>query len=343
MFVDRAVIEVIAGTGGSGAEAFRRERGVPRGGPAGGDGGKGGDIVLVADSNLSTLLDYSYKRLYKAERGWHGEGSNKTGKSGQDSILRVPPGTIVRDQETGDFIGEVVSDGDRIVVAKGGRGGRGNARFKTSTRQAPRRWEPGEEGEERMLELELKLIADVGLVGEPNAGKSTLLATVSAAQPKIADYPFTTLTPNLGVVDVGDFRTFVLADIPGIVEGAHEGKGLGHQFLRHIERTRTLALVVPLDAEDHQAEYERLRSELRAYSPVLAETPHCLVLSKADLLPPEDPVPEVEAPKAWGTFVISSVSRRGIDDLMEALWRRAREAAAAEAPEEDDDEEWWTP
>ena len=344
MFVDRASIQVVAGTGGSGAEAFRRESGVPRGGPAGGDGGRGGDVILVADSNLSTLLDYSYKRLYKAERGQHGEGKNKTGRSGKDSVLRVPPGTVVRDRDTGEFIGEVVEDGDRLVVAKGGRGGRGNARFKTSTRQAPRRWEPGEEGESRQLELELKLIADVGLVGEPNAGKSTLLATVSAARPKVAAYPFTTLTPNLGVVDVGDFRTFVMADIPGIVEGAHEGKGLGHQFLRHIERTRTLALVVPLDSEDHQADYDRLRTELREYSPVLADTPHCLVLSKADLLPDGDPLPEIEAPDAWGRFVISSVSRRGLSDLLEGLWQRARATEAEEAPEtEGDDEDWWTP
>ncbi len=344
MFVDRASIQVVAGTGGSGAEAFRRESGVPRGGPAGGDGGRGGDVVLVADSNLSTLLDYSYKRLYKAERGQHGEGKNKTGRSGKDSVLRVPPGTVVRDQDTDEFIGELVEDGDRLVVAKGGRGGRGNARFKTSTRQAPRRWEPGEEGESRQLELELKLIADVGLVGEPNAGKSTLLATVSAARPKVAAYPFTTLTPNLGVVDVGDFRTFVMADIPGIVEGAHEGRGLGHQFLRHIERTRTLALVVPLDSEDHQADYDRLRTELREYSPVLADTPHCLVLSKADLLPDDDPLPEIEAPDAWGRFVISSVSRRGLSDLLEGLWQRARATEAEEAPEtEDDDEDWWTP
>ncbi|HKK93553.1 MAG TPA: GTPase ObgE [Longimicrobiales bacterium] len=344
MFVDRASIQVVAGTGGSGAEAFRRESGVPRGGPAGGDGGRGGDVILVADSNLSTLLDYSYRRLYKAERGQHGEGKNKTGRSGKDSVLRVPPGTVVRDQDTGEFIGEVVEDGDRLVVAKGGRGGRGNARFKTSTRQAPRHWEPGEEGETRKLELELKLIADVGLVGEPNAGKSTLLATVSAARPKVADYPFTTLTPNLGVVAVGDFRTFVMADIPGIVEGAHEGKGLGHQFLRHIERTRTLALVVPLDSEDHQADYERLRTELREYSPVLAETPHCLVLTKADLVPEGEPLPDVDAPAAWGRFVISSVSRRGLEELVEGLWQRARAAEAEEAPESgDDDEDWWTP
>jgi GTP-binding protein len=344
MFVDRVSIEVFAGVGGSGAEAFRREKGVPRGGPAGGDGGRGGDVVLVADSNLSTLLDLSYKRHHRAERGQHGEGNNKTGRGGEDAVLRVPPGTIVRDEDSGDFIGEVVADGDRLVVARGGRGGRGNARFKTSTRQAPRYWEPGEEGESRRLELELKLIADVGLVGEPNAGKSTLLATVSAARPKVADYPFTTLTPNLGVVAVGDFRTFVLADIPGIVEGAHEGKGLGHQFLRHIERTRTLALLVPLDAEDPQAEYDRLRTELRAYSPVLAETPHCLVLSKADLVPEGEPLPEVDAPDAWGRFVISSVARRGLEDMLEGLWQRARAAEAEAAPPGDeDDEEWWTP
>lgn len=345
MFVDRVVIEVQAGPGGSGAEAFRREKGVPRGGPAGGDGGRGGDVVLQADSNLSTLLDYSYQRHYKAERGMHGEGSNKTGRSGEEALLRVPPGTVVRDADTGDFIGEVLENGDRLVVARGGRGGRGNARFKSATRQAPRRWERGGEGEARTLELELKLIADVGLVGEPNAGKSTLLASVSAARPKIADYPFTTLTPNLGVVKVGDFRTFVLADIPGIVEGAHEGRGLGHQFLRHIERTRTLALVVPVDAEDPQAEYDRLRTELHAYSPVLAETPHCVVVSKIDLLPEGDPVPEIDAPGAWGRFAISSVSRRGLDELLEGLWARARAAAEAEAATEaeEDDEEWWTP
>jgi GTP-binding protein len=344
MFVDRVTIEVFAGVGGSGAEAFRREKGVPRGGPAGGDGGRGGDVVLIADSNLSTLLDLSYKRHHRAERGQHGEGNNKTGRSGEDAVLRVPSGTIVRDQDSGEFIGELVVDGDRLVVARGGRGGRGNARFKTSTRQAPRHWEPGEEGESRRLELELKLIADVGLVGEPNAGKSTLLATVSAARPKVADYPFTTLTPNLGVVAVGDFRTFVLADIPGIVEGAHEGKGLGHQFLRHIERTRTLALVVPLDAEDPQAEYDRLRTELREYSPVLAETPHCLVLSKADLVADGEALPHVDAPDAWGCFVISSVTRRGLDDLLEGLWQRARAVEAEDAPPEDEDgEEWWTP
>ncbi|MDT8370022.1 MAG: GTPase ObgE [Longimicrobiales bacterium] len=345
-FIDRAIIEVEAGTGGSGAEAFRRERGVPRGGPSGGDGGDGGDVIVVADANLSTLLDYTYRRHYRAERGWHGEGSNRTGRSGEDAILRVPPGTVVREKESGAFLGEVVREGDRLVVARGGRGGRGNARFRTATRQSPRHWEPGEEGEVRTLELELKLIADVGLVGAPNAGKSTLLAAVSAAHPKIADYPFTTLTPNLGVVEVSDFRSFVLADIPGIVEGAHEGKGLGHQFLRHIERTRTLAMVVPVDTEDPQAEYEGLRAELRAYSPVLVDAPFCVVLSKVDLLAEGDPIPTIDASGAWGHFAISAVSRRGLSDLLEGLWTQARahaEVERAEAESGEDDAEWWTP
>ncbi len=323
-FVDQAVIEVEAGTGGSGAEAFRRESGVPRGGPAGGDGGRGGDVVALADSALTTLLDYSYKRHYKAQRGAHGEGSNRTGRSGTDAELRVPPGTIIRDADSGEFLGELMADGDRLVVARGGRGGRGNARFKTATRQAPRRWEPGEEGESRRLELELKLIADVGLVGEPNAGKSTFLSVVSRARPKVADYPFTTVTPNLGVIQLSDFRSFVLADIPGIIEGAHEGKGLGHQFLRHVERTRTLALMVPVDAPDPQAEYDRLRTEIARYSPVLAQVPHCLVLTKADLLPPGEEPPRVDAPDAWQRFLVSSVARGGVEPLLEGLWQRVQ-------------------
>ncbi len=344
MFVDRAVIEVVAGTGGSGAEAFRREKGVPRGGPAGGDGGKGGDVVLEVDTQLATLLDYSYRRHYRAERGRHGEGKNRTGRAGEDLILKVPPGTVATDADTGELLGELLLPGDRVVVARGGRGGRGNARFATSTTQAPRRWEPGEEGEERRVLLQLKLIADVGLVGEPNAGKSTLLATVTRARPKVADYPFTTLEPNLGVVDLGGYRSFILADIPGIIEGAHEGRGLGHRFLRHIERTRTLALLVPVDATDPQAEYEGLRAELGAYSEVLARTPHCLVLTKIDLLPAGAPLPAVEAPEAWGTFAVSSAARRGLTELLEALWRRVREISRTdeEAAERDEDA-WWTP
>ncbi|MBW3535056.1 MAG: GTPase ObgE [Gemmatimonadetes bacterium] len=343
MFVDRVVIEVAGGTGGSGSDAFRRETGVPRGGPSGGDGGRGGDVVLEVDPQLATLLDYSYRRHYKADRGQHGQGSNKTGRSGEDLVLRVPPGTVVRDSGTGEVMGELLEADQRLVVARGGRGGRGNARFATATQQAPRHWEPGEEGEHREVELELKLIADVGLVGEPNAGKSTFLSSVSEARPKVAAYPFTTLAPNLGVVKLADYRSFIVADIPGIIEGAHEGKGLGHQFLRHVERTRTLALLVPVDSPDPQAEYDRLRAELGSYSEALAERPHCLVLTKTDILGPGEALPELDAADAWATFAVSSVSRQGLQPLLEALWSRTREVVAAERREEADEEEWWTP
>jgi GTPase len=324
MFVDYTEVQVVAGTGGSGAEAFRREMGVALGGPSGGDGGRGGSVVLRADAQLWTLLDFRYQQHYRAERGQHGQGKNRTGKDGADLLLRVPVGTIVRDAETGDVLGEMTEDGQELIAAKGGRGGRGNARFATPTRQAPRHWEPGEEGEERRIALELKLIADVGLVGQPNAGKSTLLAAVSAATPKIADYPFTTLTPNLGVVSLPGTRTFVMADIPGIIEGAHEGKGLGHRFLRHIERTRTLAYLIPVDAEDLQAEYELLRSELRKYSDELADKPHCLIITKVDVLAPDDKAPAIDAPDAWGQFTVSAVARRGLSELLEAMWTRVR-------------------
>jgi len=339
MFVDRAVFHVQAGTGGSGAEAFRREKGVPRGGPAGGDGGKGGDVILVSDPQLTTLLDITRRQHYKAQRGQHGEGSNRTGRAGEDIEIRMPPGTVVRDAETGELLGELLGRGDRLLVARGGRGGRGNARFATSTHQAPRRWEPGEEGEERKIELELKLIADVGLVGQPNAGKSTLLSAISEAHPKIADYPFTTLTPNLGVVQLPEFRSFVVADIPGIIEGAHEGKGLGLQFLRHIERTRTLAFLIPIDADDIQVEYDQLREEIGTYSEELARTPHCVVLTKTDLLPPEAPPLELGAPDAWGVFQISSVARSGMAPLLESLYAKTHE----KLDEEGEQEEWWVP
>ena len=324
IFVDRAVIEVVAGTGGSGAEAFRREKGIPRGGPSGGDGGRGGDVVLVTDPHLSTLLDFSYRRHYRAERGRHGGGNNRTGRSGEDRVVAVPPGTTVRDADTSELVGELLAAGDRVVVARGGRGGRGNARFATARNQAPRRWEPGEEGDVRRIALELRLIADVGLVGEPNAGKSTLLASVSAARPKVAEYPFTTLVPNLGVVRLPDFRSFVLADIPGIIEGAAEGKGLGLRFLRHVERTRTLVYLVPADSSDPQAEYEGLRSELRSHSRTLAEREHCVVVTKMDLVVAGVPAPRIEAPAAWGCFEVSAVTHRGLDELSEALWRRTR-------------------
>ena len=341
VFLDQAVIQVKAGDGGPGASSFRRETFVPRGGPDGGDGGRGADVVLVGDPQLSTLMDYRYRQQYRAEDGKKGSGSQSTGKSGETLVLRVPLGTVIKDEETGDVIGEILDPGQELVVAQGGRGGWGNARFATSTNQAPRRADPGQLGEERRIALELKLIADVGLVGEPNAGKSTFLAAVSAATPKVADYPFTTLTPNLGVVQLSGHRTFVVADIPGIIEGAHEGKGLGLQFLRHIERTRTLAVMIPADVLEPQEEYERLRAELEAYSAELAAKAHCVVFTKADLLPPEWPEPRVDAPGAWGQFTISSVARRGLDPLLEGLWAHAAKVIAQEQAE--DEPEAWKP
>src|SRR5215212_9018216 len=320
MFIDRVVVNVKAGDGGSGIVAFRREKFVPMGGPDGGDGGRGGDIVIVGDNNLATLLDYTYRDSWTAPSGDHGSGSNKSGRSGDDIIMPVPIGTIIRDLETSELLGEVLEHGDRIVVARGGRGGKGNSHFATATHQSPREYQPGEDGQARTLELELKLIADVGLVGQPNAGKSTLLSVISAARPKIGDYPFTTLSPNLGVVQLSDGRTFVVADIPGIIEGAHEGKGLGLQFLRHIERTRLLAFLVPIDALDWQAEYDQLRSEISHYSAELGQKPHCVVFTKMDLLG-EDEAPPIEAPDAFGIFTISAAARTGLDALKDAWWR----------------------
>ena len=261
MFIDRAVVHVVGGPGGAGASSFRREKFVPKGGPDGGDGGPGGSVYVRADPNLATLLDYRYRTHWKAQRGQHGKGKNMTGKTGLDLTLPVPPGTEVHDADAGTKLGEVLHSGDALLVAQGGRGGRGNARFATPTHQSPREWEPGEYGEERHLELVLKLIADVGLLGEPNAGKSTLLSVISAARPKIADYPFTTLEPHLGVVRLSDGRSLVIADIPGIIAGAHAGKGLGLKFLQHVERTRMLAVLVPVDSPDPQATYELLRRE----------------------------------------------------------------------------------
>jgi GTP-binding protein len=328
MFIDRVTVRVEAGTGGSGCTSFRREKFVPMGGPDGGDGGRGGDIIVRGDTNLGTLLDYTYRDHWKAERGEHGMGANKTGRSGKDETMPVPVGTVIKDADTGEVLGEVLEHGQEITVAKGGRGGKGNAFFVTATHQSPREWQPGEEGVCRNLELELKLIADVGLVGQPNAGKSTLLSVVSAARPKIADYPFTTLQPNLGVVQLSDHRTFVVADIPGIIEGAHEGKGLGLQFLRHIERTRILAFLIPIDTLEWQEEYDKLRAEILAYSPELAAKPHCVVFSKLDLWG-EQMTPELETQGAFGVYSISAPGRLGLDDLKRAWWTKLLELKRA--------------
>ena len=321
MFIDRVVVNVKAGDGGSGITSFRREKFVPMGGPDGGDGGRGGDIIIVGDSNLSTLLDYTYRDSWTAPSGDHGSGSNRSGRSGLDVVMPVPVGTVIKDSETMELLGEVLESGERIVVAQGGRGGKGNSYFASATHQSPREYQPGEDGQSRTLELELKLIADVGLVGQPNAGKSTLLSVISAAHPKIGDYPFTTLTPNLGVVQLSDGRTFVVADLPGIIEGAHEGRGLGLQFLRHIERTRVLAFLIPIDAMDWQAEYDQLRGEVEAYSTELADKPHCVVFTKMDLLGDDTP-PPIEAPDAFAVLAISAAAREGLDPLLAAWWSR---------------------
>ncbi|HLZ45263.1 MAG TPA: GTPase ObgE [Gemmatimonadales bacterium] len=320
MFIDRAVVQVVAGTGGSGASSFRREKFVPKGGPDGGDGGVGGSIYVTADPNLTTLLDYRYHTRWVAERGQHGKGKNMTGKSAEDVYLPVPPGTEVRDADTGEILGELLAPQQTLLVAKGGRGGRGNQHFATPTHQSPREWEPGEQGEQRRLELVLKLIADVGLLGEPNAGKSTLLSVISAARPKIADYPFTTLEPHLGVVGLSDHRSFVVADIPGIIEGAHEGKGLGLRFLQHVERTRILAVLIPVDSPDPQATYDLLRKEAASYSKELASKPHVVVVTKSDLRTTPDgrrAMIRTSAP----VVEISAVSRQGVPELLEVLWK----------------------
>ena len=324
IFVDRVVVNARGGNGGSGIVSFRREKFIPMGGPDGGDGGRGGDVIVVGDSNLATLLDYTYRDSWSATDGDHGSGSNKTGRAGADVEMPVPVGTVIRDLDTNERLGEVLDSGQRLIVARGGRGGKGNAFFVSSTHQSPREYQPGEDGDARRLELELKLIADVGLVGQPNAGKSTLLSVISAARPKIADYPFTTLAPNLGVVQLSDGRTFVVADIPGIIEGAHEGRGLGLQFLRHIERTRLLAFLIPVDSMDWQAEYDQLRAEVAAYSPALAEKPHCVVFTKMDLLGDDD-APPIEAADAFGVFAISAAGRTGLEPLLAAWWTRLLE------------------
>ena len=324
LFIDEVRIQVKAGDGGNGCLAFRREKYVPRGGPSGGDGGRGGDVVMVASNNHNTLLHFRFNPEHKAQRGRHGEGSNRTGRDGHSIELPVPVGTIVYDDGSGEVLHDFVAAGDRFIVAHGGRGGRGNQHFATPTHQAPTEHEPGRPGEEKRLRLELKLLADAGLVGFPNAGKSTLISRVSAARPKIADYPFTTLVPNLGVVSVDD-RTFVVADIPGLIEGAHLGAGLGVQFLRHIERTRLLVHLVDvseMSGRDPVNDFQVIQEELASFDPRLVEKPMIVAASKIDAA--QDPdriarVRELAAEKGLPFFEISSVTGQGIDALKFAM------------------------
>ncbi|MBN2290717.1 MAG: GTPase ObgE [Candidatus Glassbacteria bacterium] len=318
MFVDLAEIRLIAGDGGKGLIAFRREKFNSRGGPSGGAGGRGGDIFFEADQGMATLMDFRYKTVYRAPRGAHGGGNNRTGRSGTDVTVKVPVGTLVRDAETGEQVGDLTEHGSRVLAARGGRGGRGNSSFASSTRRAPQFAQDGEPGQSRTVALELKLIADVGLVGFPNAGKSTLLSRISQATPKIADYPFTTLTPNLGVA-VSDNRSFVVADIPGLIEGAHSGKGLGLDFLRHIERTLVLVLLIDISAAEPRAQYDTLLGELASYSEALTGKPRCLVFSKLDLVPAGTALPEVGDEKLFLSTGISAVSGLGLEQLLRAL------------------------
>ena len=320
MLIDVAKVYVKGGDGGNGCVSFRREKFVPKGGPDGGDGGDGGSVVFVADPNLSTLVDFRYRQHLRARRGGHGEGAKRSGRSGADLIVPVPVGTIVRDAATAEILVDISEAGQRAVVARGGRGGRGNARFATSTRRAPRRADPGEPGEERRVELELQLLADVGIIGLPNAGKSTLLARVSSARPKIGDYPFTTTQPALGAVTLPDGRGFVMADLPGLIEGAHLGAGLGHAFLRHIARTRVLVHLIDLSRpEDPVAGYEVIRRELGLYDPRLIDRPEIVALNKIDLPEARARVERTVvalAVKGRRALAISTATGEGVDRLL---------------------------
>jgi GTP-binding protein len=327
-FVDEANIVVIAGNGGNGSASFRREKYIPFGGPDGGDGGRGGSVLLEGDSGLNTLVDFRHMRKYKAQNGQHGSSRNKTGRSGENVVIRVPLGTVVTHSETGERAGDVTDHGQQLLVAKGGRGGLGNVHFKSSTNRSPRQTVPGSPGDTFDLHLELKVLADVGLLGFPNAGKSTLISTVSAARPKVADYPFTTLYPNLGVVRIDVDRSFVIADIPGLIEGAAEGTGLGIQFLKHLQRTRLLLHLVdlaPLMLDvDPVEQVRQLQKELRNFDPGLMDKPRWLVFTKADLLPPEEARSKAEeavAALGWEEpwMLISSVTKSGTDDLMQKV------------------------
>ncbi len=338
MFIDRVRIAVTGGGGGNGCLSFRREKYVPLGGPNGGDGGHGGDVYIVATSRLTTLLDLRYHSTWRGKRGVHGKGSDRHGRNGEEMLVPVPCGTIVRDLETNDTLCDLTEEGQRYLAARGGRGGKGNARFATSTNRAPRFAEKGEPGQEAEYALELKLIAEVGIVGLPNAGKSTLLSAISAATPKIADYPFTTITPNLGIVQLDGYRTLSVADIPGIIEGAAEGKGLGHDFLRHIERTRVLLFLIDLGDEDPRATRDVLERELAEHSPVFAGRPRIYALNKADVTENRERFEDLKGELA-PVFLLSGATGEGVPEILEALWQqvdrmRREDAGEPAAPPE---------
>jgi GTP-binding protein len=332
MFVDEAIISVKAGDGGNGCVSFRREKYIPKGGPDGGDGGNGGSVIMVADANKDTLLDFSGKHHWKAKRGEGGMGKKMAGLDGGDLIIQVPPGTLVFDEEHKILLADLDEPEKRVVVARGGKGGRGNWHFKSSTNQTPRYAEPGTEGQERRLKLELKLIADVGLVGMPNAGKSTLLRAISAARPKVADYPFTTLDPQLGIVELNSERRMVIADIPGLIEGARDGAGLGHAFLRHIERTKVIVHMLdmyPMDGSDPAENYRTIRKELEAFSPTLAEKRELIAANKMDLAIDDEAIEHLrkELPGKQ-IFSISGASHQGVEKLLDMLWKILQEMKA---------------
>ena len=323
MFVDYSLIEVNSGKGGDGAVTFRREKYVPKGGPSGGDGGDGGNVIIKANSNLHTLLDFRYKKIYQASNGDKGGNSRKDGKNGSDIIIGVPVGTVIKDAETEKIIFDLDENDKEVILCKGGKGGKGNSKFATPTNQTPRFAEDGKPGEYKKVILELKLIADVGLVGFPNSGKSTLISKISAAKPKIADYPFTTLEPNLGIVKYKDFQSFTVADIPGIIEGASQGKGLGHQFLRHIERTRIILFLIEITSENMKNDFEILLNELKSYSPKLVQKKMLVSLSKADLIDPSK-LSVAAKNKFKGIkdkpIIFSSISGFGLAEMLDILW-----------------------
>lgn len=316
-FVDYAEIFVKAGNGGKGCISFRREKYVPKGGPDGGDGGNGGSVIIMAEPHMTTLLDFHYRKHYKAENGEQGMGALKHGRNGKDVLIKVPAGTILRDLDSGTILADITNKDQTVVVASGGKGGRGNSHFKSSTHQTPRKAEPGWNGEERKLSLELKLLADVGIVGQPNVGKSTLLSKLSAARPKIADYPFTTLIPNLGMVKAGEHESFILADIPGLIEGASEGKGLGIQFLKHIQRTKLLLYLLDSSSDDIKGDYQTLKKEIKLFDPHLAKRPEVVVVNKIDLMP------KVKKIRIGGGKIpicyISAMTGEGLKELLNLL------------------------